>query len=878
MNRLFSVLRRWLNPRATEKALDDEIHAYLQHDIDAKIRAGMSPEEAHRQSRVELGGIEPVKEHTRQARTGAGLDGLVQDVRYALRTLTQAAGFSFSIIGSLSLGIAAVVAAFAFINGWVLRPLPGVQNQERLVEVEVQHQGCDFASCLGPIRTSLKDYEFLRQGLPSFSGLAASTSDQVSVRLPEPRSLRAEFVSENFFAVLQLRPAIGRADIAGGAVLSHSLWLREFGGDPAAVGKSIYVANQRIPIVGVAPPDFAGLHIPIGAPGTMIWLPMALANENSGFPAGELYRDYVGRLKEGVEMPQLQTEASILAAQLLASRGLDATQGRAALLEPGKKGVMRKSAIFTLILPVPILVLLLACLNGANLLLARASRRNREIAIRLAIGASRWRVVRQLLMESLMLAAAAGVAAIPLAWAALKVASVYLLLPMPIDLTVLLVALITVGVSAIGFGLAPAFRVTRKQPARALGASQASTDALPERMRGRRILVIAQVTLSLGLLASATQLVSAIRSWDRSTGTPADRLLLAAFDLDQLKFPEADARAFYERAVANVSRLPGVEKVGLASLDSLWAGRRGKGPDAVVAWLPTQTSRQGAIYLGGYVGGDLFDALGLRVIQGEGFTAGDKASSRPSVVIVNRPFAELVLGGDAVGKTIWVNARDADDASAIAVRVAGVVEPVVHPSYSKGRPVPGIYLPSPLRAESARALYIQARGSADSIKAAVRATIRQIDPKVPFVEFASLAELNEQERLPHTGMAGAAAILGIVALLLATSGLYAVVSYIMSMRTREIAIRLALGAERRAVFHMIFRQAMKMIVIGSVLGAGIAFAASQVIRSQAEGVRELDKLAFGGSILLLLIPTVLASSIPALRAMRTDPAKFLRAD
>jgi predicted permease len=885
LSRFASMIRRWFRPSSTESALTDEIHSYLQHDIDAKIRAGMNPDEARRTARIELGGIDQVKEHARQGRAGAGIDSFAQDFRYALRTLTQAAGFSLSVIGSLTLGIAAVVAAFTFINGWVFRPLPGVQRQDRLVNVEIQHKGCDFPSCWGPIATSVSDYQVLQEGLKSLDGLAASTSDQVSVRLPAARTLPATFVSENYFDVLQVRPTIGRADTATGAVIAHSLWVRDFNADPTVIGQAIYVGNERVQIVGVAPPAFVDLAIPIGRPGTALWLPMALVDlvsnseliRNLTRRPAERYRSFVGRLKDGAQVSEVQAAATGLASQLLTARNLNPQNGRAQLSEVGRKGVDRKSSAFAFIMPIPVLVLVLACLNAANLLLARASKRNREIAIRLAIGATRWRVVRQLLIESLLLAIAAAAVAVPLAWSALRVASSYLLLPMPVDLNVVAVAILTAALSAVGFGLAPAFRVTKRQPARALGAAQSSTDGMPERTRGRRLLVVSQVTLSLALLTFGTQLYSAVKSWDQSAGTPPERLLVASFDLAQLQVSDAEARTFYSRALENISRLPGVEKVGLAHLDSLWPRRGIKGPDSPVAWLPSETSRNSALYLGGYAGGDLFEALGLRTLQGRGFHATERGTALPLVAIVNKPFADEVLSGAAVGKKVWVNARYAEESTAIQVEIVGVVEPALQPTY-RGKPETAIYLPGPLSEISARALYIRTSGPADSVKAAVRNTIRQIDPRVPFVEFSTLEEINQRERLPYTGMAGAAAILGILGLILATTGLYAVVSYIMSMRSREIAIRLTLGAERGDVFRMIFRQAMTMVTIGTILGAFIAYAASQIIRSQTRGIGQLDLLAFGGSILLLLLPMVLASVIPALRATRSDPVRFLRAD
>ena len=886
MNRFRAMLRRWINPRATEDALHDEIHSYLQHDIDAKIRAGLTPHEARRAAHLELGGIEQVKEHNRENRSGAAVDSAFQDFRYALRTLAHAPGFCLSVTTSLALGIAAVVAVFAFLNGWLLRPYSGVVEQDRLVQVAVQ-EPCTGGGCWIPITSSAKDVAFLRASLTTLDGVAASTLADVAVRTPEPQSLQAAFVSENYFDVLQTRPQIGRffsteegrPEYANVAVISNELWAEEFGADPGVLGKTIVVGNQSLRIIGVAPPFFAGIHSAIGRAGPALWVPLAVADlvpssrmqGKTILPADQRALRSFGRLRDGVDIAQARAQALAVT--------LPAASAHRVWVEEVTRGVRSRALVFSLLMPAPILVLFLACLNAANLLLVRASRRNREIAIRLAIGASRWRVVRQLLLESMVLAGISAVVALPLAWAGLEAAGRYLLLPMPIDLNVMAIAVITATLSAVGFGLMPAFLITRTQPARALGSAQSGGEGTPQRTRGRRALVVVQVALSLGLLAAGTQLVSAFHAIDRTAGTPGNRLLIASIDLEQLQYTPAAADVFYDRALKTVAGVPGVQSVGLAHVSSLWTFREGKGPDSVVAWRPEDPpQRFRPMYLGGYVAGNFFETVGLPIVEGRAFTPEDATGNRPRVVIVNRPFADK-LQGPAVGQQLWVMSRYAEASAAVLVTIAGVVEPAQNPSYGReGEPTPAVYVPVPLRDELSLALYVRARDSAESLKTPIAAAVRQVDPRIPFVSLASLDEINERERLPQTGLSRAASFLGLVALVLATLGLYAVVSFIMDSRLREIAIRLTLGADRSTVFGMVLRQALSMVLTGTVLGGLVAYAASQILRAQVHAVLGVDKVVFLGALVVLLLPMLLASIIPALRVMRTDPARYLRAE
>ena len=528
-------------------------------------------------------------------------------------------------------------------------------------------------------------------------------------------------------------------------------------------------------------------------------------------------------------------------------------------------------------LAVSAIVLVIACVNAANLLLARGSARQHEIAIRVAIGANRRRIVRQLLTESLLLAMAAAVVAVPLVWWAVRVASGYLAVPMPLDLTVLAVTVVIAGASAVACGLSPAFRVTAHAPAATFSPAQA-TGATRAQTRGRRAILVVQVALSLGLLAGGVQLVTALSALNRSSGTPPDRLLIASFDLKQLNFREADAEAFYAELLDRVSRLPGVQAAGLAPARAVWTFHRGKGRDnSVVVWRPADAPREGTVPLGGYAAGHLIEALGLQVLQGRSFTDEDRRARSPQVAVVNRPFADQILEGQALGATLRVAARGQRYTAATEVRVVGVIEGVQEAAYVRNPPysVATIYLPAPLEPAYALALYLRAHESA-AVAPLIRDVVRQVDPRVPILQLESLAQADERIFLAQNTLARATAILGLIALFLATWGLYGVMSYMVTLRSREIAVRLALGARPKTMLRMMLTEAMTTAVLGAIIGVAAAIAVGRVIQSEVHAPGGVNPAAIAWPAAVLIAVMLAASAIPAARAGRVNLLQLLK--
>jgi predicted permease len=510
--------------------------------------------------------------------------------------------------------------------------------------------------------------------------------------------------------------------------------------------------------------------------------------------------------------------------------------------------------------------------NAASLTLARGSRQRRDVAIRLAIGAARGRVVRQLLLESLLLAFMAAAAALPLAWLTLTAASGRLSLSMPIDSTVLAWTLVTAVMCAVASGLVPAFRVTAHAPLQALSVSRAATEATPSESRGKRRMVVAQIALSIGVLVTASQLITLVEGQGGTGGTPPDRLLMTSFDLEQLRYSPESAADFYQRLLDGASHLPGAEAVGLARPTSVWTFGRGKGPGSVIVWAP---GRDSEVVVGGYAGGDLFGAIGLPLMAGRAFTAEDRTGP-PRVAIVNEAYAEGLPDRQAIGRAVRVATwRRQTNKEALAeardVTIVGVVESAGERRYTRdGKAVGKVYLPSPLGPEPALTLYARTRDRAEDLAPAIRALANRIDARVPIGDMGSLASVNERSMGPSHWLTRMSALLGVIAVLLAAAGLFATSSYAVTQRAREFAVRMALGADPRAVLTLVLIQSAKTVTLGFLIGGTVGLGVSRLVATQFPGAGAPDIPAIVQASALLVAVMFVASVIPAMRAARVD--------
>jgi predicted permease len=886
VSRLVAMLRRWFRGATTsDRALDDEIASVLQHAIDARVASGMSPEEARQAARAAFGSIEPIKEQVRDARTGALIEHLLRDVRYASRGMRRSPGLSVAVVASLAVGLAVTVAAVAFVNAMLFGSYPGVVDQHQLIQLTFRWG----PRPIGYSKQSEADYLVLREGLDGLQGLAAYDSAGVTVGLPEPRSLTAGLVSGNYFDVFGARPVLGRMfgpeeerpEHASVAVISHDVWRRDFGSDPDVIGRAVRIADTAVTIVGVAPAGFGGT-----SPGVFdLWVPLALTDsvvpESTSMPGRPRGLAFVGRLKDAVGPEQVQAAAATIVAQLLASEGRPGQDTWTDLRGVSRIDPAYRAWLVLAVMPIPTLVLVIACVNASALLLARGARRRHELAIRLAIGAGRARIVRQLVIESLLYGLiAAGVGTLLASWG-LQIAGREFSLAMPIDLSVLAWTLTVTVAAAVASGIAPALRVSGYAPFRALKSAHVDGEGLRPAPKGRR-LVTAQIALSIGVLATATQLVSAVVSEGGSAGTQPDRLLIAAFDLDQLRLSPDVANRFYGELVDRASTLPGVEAAGLARRTAVWTFGQGKSRGSLVVWQPGATAREGDVILGGYAGGDLLGALGLAVVEGRGFGPRDRSGS-PRVAVVNETFARQ-MDGPTLGRMLRVlgharGPQTSEEAFAAGrdVQIVGVIQSAGEPRYSiDGEAVPKIYLPAPLQPEPELALYVRTRNDANGLAAPVRELVHAIDPRVPILDIGSLSQWNERSMGPVVWLTRAASFIGLVALLLTASGLLAVMSYVVSQRSREFAIRMALGSRPGGVLRLVLRQSMRMVVVGFAIGGGLALLATRLLQTQFRGADGLDVPAFVGSGALLVVVMLLAGGVPAIRASRVDPVAGLK--
>ena len=883
--RLLAMLRRWTSRGAKDRTLDADLESFVQHAIDDRIASGMRPDDARRTALSAFGGMQQVREHARDARMGASIDALGRDIRYAARTVRRSPGLSLAIVGSLAAGIAVTVVAYAFINAWLFREFPGLSQQNRLVDLEIRRS--QDGRPPGNSMNSAADYDALRSGLSTLSDVAATTWQRIALQLPEPRSVLGVLVSENYFDVLGARASLGRTfrpdeghpASAAVAVISHRLWRRALNSDPSVIGRAIHAGGEIVEVIGVAPPDFAGSRVRLAQEGPDIWLPLALAGRVAPDAATILRPDglsFVARMKPGVEVAALRAAAGAIASERAAAAA--SQQGSASVSGISTIDQAFRAGRILFVMAIPVLVLVLACVNAASLTLARGSRQRREVATRLAIGAGRGRVIRQLLIESLLLAFTAAVVALPLAWLTLTAASGRLSLPMPIDATVLAWTILTAAICAVASGLVPAFRVTARAPLQALSLSRGATEATPSESRSRRVMVVGQIAVSIGVLVAGTQLIALVEGQGGTGGTPADRLLMTSFDLDQLRFTPETADVFYQRLLDGATHLPDAEAVGLARPTAVWTFGRGKGPGSVIVWAP---GRDSEVVLGGYAGGNLFGAIGLQLLTGRTFTAADRTRP-PRVAVVNLAYAEGLPDRRAVGRMIRVatwRRQTVKEALAEArdVTIVGVVESAGERRYTRdGSAVGKIYVPSPLGPEPVLTLYARARGRAEDVAPAIRALVNRIDSRVPIADMGSLASVNERSMGPSHWLTRMSALLGVIALLLAAAGLFATASYAVTERAREFAVRMALGADPRRLLAMVLAQSMKIVSVGFVIGGTLALGISRVIATQFPGADGLDTQAFGESCAILLVVMLLASVLPALRAARVDPVESLR--
>jgi putative ABC transport system permease protein len=809
---------------------------------------------------------------------GTAMDRLLQDIRYAVRGCVKAPGFTVVALVTMAIAIGANATVFSFVNALLLRPAAGVQSPRSLLAVYTS----DFSS--GPYgTTSYPDYDAIRAA-GMFSDVAAYADERPGlIRVgAETQRVRTMAVTATYFDVLGVHPlqgrAIGAADIDAAqtpaTVISESLWRRAFAADPSAVGATIAINGTPHVIVGVIPGTFTGLQL---GSAFDIWTP--LAPERGTDARGDRNLEVVGRLAPGVTLQQAQSQLDGLAAQLASS--YPATN-RGTLQRPDQPRpfkVLRHTRlgpdfraevgmIGAVLLAAVLLVLLIACANVAALLLSRATARHREVALRIALGAARTRLARQMLTESLLLSAAGGALGLLISlWTADVLPSFFppeqaRLLDVTVDWRVLAFTAITTIVSGMTFGIVPAIRGIKASPADALRAGNDRTSETQSGMRLRKVLVGSQVALAAVLLVSAALLVRSLsNAMHADLGYTTQRAVLSTFELPHSM--EADsAKVFFDAVTDSVRRLPGVEDVALAQfLPVAGTSRRG-------FRIPGYVTRQGESTEFHYnvVNQTFFDTMGIRPAKGRVFEAADRSGR--AVAVVNHVLADRYYDGQAVGRMIR-------DSSGRELEIVGVVRADRRLDLQDPSLPVVFYL---LDQQESLRLTLIARTSADPAVVAdtVRRTMIAVNSDVAVFRTVTLTAQLEEALAANRLTVALVTACGVMALTLALVGLYGVVSYTVVRRTREIGVRVALGARPSQVLRLLVAENGTVVGIGLAGGAIAAAAASNLLGSMLYGIGATDAATYGAVLVTVGIVAVLASLIPAVRALRVDPIAALR--
>ena len=823
------------------------------------------------------------RDTVRQRHGDGPMRSLMQDVGYGFRLLRRSPGFTLAAVATLALGIGANTAIFSLVNVLALRPLP-YRDPGRVAFVlawDLERQVNRFNMSLADVAEVQRQTRTLEQ-VAAYSYWSANlTSGDV------PERVQAYEVTANMFNLLGVPPLLGRAlrpeDGAAGArnvvLISHGLWERRFGGNAAVVGSEIQVDGRARTIVGVMP---AAFEFPVFNFKGDLWAPMSfdpdslLANRASAPRATTL-----ARLRDGTSYAEAQAEIDVLMRQIETAQPTTNRALGARVLEMGKLDDELAGAAVSIVIATVAVVLLLACANVANLLLARGASRHRELAVRAALGAGRRRIVRQLLVESLLLGIGGGVAGSALAFVALEglrsnlPEAVVLTQPniqtLGIDPTTLTFTLVLSLLTSLLVGLVPAWKASGSHLQDGLKESASAGGAAGTR-RLRATLVVAEVALSTILLVAATLLVRSYQNLQLVTpGFNSSGVLTMAVTLPDYRYgTDERVRQFFEDAVDRIAQVPSVEQAAFVNV--LPFSTYDRGSRFVIDGRPApQAGREPSAGFRSVTPG-YFSTLQIPVITGRSFDASDRSSGLP-VAIVNREFARQYFEGQGpIGQRIKVAGTDTESPW---ITVIGVVGDVHHTQLTT-RPAPELYRPFAQAPRAMMMLAARVDGDPLALAPSVRNVIQAIDPAQPVFHVKSLDMLVSDSLVPQTVAASLVALFSALALVLATIGTYGVVSYAVSQQTREFGVRMALGATPGHVVRLVMRRGFLLVVAGVALGLGGAAAITRLLADALYGVTPGDPFAFSSVAALLLLVGLAACGVPALRATRIEPVTALR--
>ena len=810
------------------------------------------------------------------------LDVLAQDVRFGARMIRKAPLFSAVAIASLAVGIGVSTVIFSVANSMVLRPIQAA-NPDELIQVFTSSETGNPYSA-----SSYADYESFRDQ-PVFSGLLASTRAKATLSHQErPDVLDGLLVSGNYFDVLGLRPALGRffrpdENQSPGThpvvVLSHEAWRRRFGADPAIIERTIELSGRPFTVIGVAPPGFEGTSIEHGA---AFFVPAMMQDVmiqgRDLHSRSQRAATILGRMRTGVTLPKATAALQVVAADLARAEPSawrdKAGRPRRVTVLPEKEGRFADagegSVLFILssVTGSVVGLLAIACVNVATVLLARATTRRKEIAVRLAMGASRRRVIGQLLTECAILATAGGALGLMFAQA---VAGLFVRfrpdgVP-PVDLTLdYRILLFSAGASlltVVFFGLAPALQATRADVNAELKDTTRAGRVRGFRFGLRAGLVVLQVAVSLALIVSAALLLrSSHAGRTEDPGFRREGVVSVGVNLTTVPDIKGARARFYREAVDAVAGIPGVELVALAGLVPMDGNNSQHGIRLVGG-----TSASPDINV---VGPDYFALLDVPVKQGREFSSADRESA-PAVAVVNETMATTYWNGEAVGRTVT------DEETGEQIHIVGVVGDLRHRSFSEA-PIPMLYFCAGQRVRTSMTLHIRTSVPAAALSPLLHRTLHEINRSAGLSPVETMTDYFARVTLPQRLGAGGAMTIAVLELMLAVMALYGVIAFSASQRRREIGLRMALGASGRSIISLIMREGLVLTVAGLVIGIGLAVAGGIALGSMLIGVGPADPASFAAGILVLLLVGGLASYIPARRALQVDPSTALRSE
>ncbi|HVT99872.1 MAG TPA: ABC transporter permease [Acidobacteriaceae bacterium] len=860
--------------------LSDELAFHIESRAEELMRSGLSREQAHRRARAELGSLAAARENLRQAWGTRFFDELRGDLRYAVRILTRSPGFSAVAVGSLALGIGANTVIFSMVNAVLLRPLPFPHGEQLTAVMEAnEHEGG------GDTGSSFPDYSAWRAQTRTFSAMAGyQFHDLTLTGFGEPSVLHTVVTTSSLFPLLGINPVVGRTfsekdgerGAAAVVVLSEQLWRSQLAANPSILGKTITLDQRPFTVIGIMPASF---HYPLSQSKQDLWIPLAqdpLFGPWMTRPGGHWLR-VVGRLRDGVTLKQARAEMVALEAGRALADPADDT-GWTVHLKPLHEAVTSNVRLaLWVVLGAVSLVLLIACANIANLLLARATARSKEMAMRVALGADRRRIARQLLTESAVLGLAGAALGVALAWMAIETLRAALAERLPqihtiaVDRRVLFFALVLSVATSLLFGLAPVLFAGRSDPQMDLAAGARSGVAQGPQ-RARKALAVVQIALAMMLLAGTGLLMrSFLRLTSVAPGFIANGLVKASISLPRFQYSTPQQwSTFSVDLLRRLHEQPGLRQSAMVAPLPILDGFVNLGFLVEGAPPPPPGVSQTADYVA--ASPEYFSVMGIPLQRGRRFDV-DDGPSRPPVALISAAFAQRYFPHEnPLGRRVMIGFPPDGN---VAREVVGVVGDVRDATLSQN-PGPMVYVPFAQAPFWGGELVVKSSMDVAAVAAALREQTKAIDRGLPVTDVESLAAaMNDsvtEERFRTRLLAGFSAL----ALLLAAGGIFGVMSYSVSRRTNEIGIRMALGAQPRRVLRMVLSEASWMVAFGVVAGLAGALALGRLISTMLYGLAPWDPATFALAGGVLIAVALAASWIPARRAAGVDPMKALR--